>query len=125
MILTLNNKTYELRPTYGIFRDILDQVGDPAKFVMDHLRYRQAIEKGEYPEPPFSSDVVIKIIAIALKNHGEKFSDDEIGEMVINAGLVEASAEVALFLYSMITGNRDTEKEAPGKRKPPLARAKS
>lgn len=101
----INGQGWHMPATYKASRDVAQEVGDPLGMMLE----TQA--KGQVS---WSVEDVISIIAIGLRHAGCGLSRDDIGEAVIEGGLMEYVGVASNYIWAMLEGA--SERKLEGKK---------
>lgn len=106
----INGTAYHMPASYKASKEIAERVEDPLKLVQSVHANNGAIA--------MSIDDVVAIISIGCKHAGCSLPEDQIGEHIVNAGIIKYLPVVGEYLLAICTGNSEgggNEKKAPRK----------
>lgn len=102
----INGTAYHMPVTFKASKEIAERVGDPLKLAVAANQNRGAVA--------MSIVDVVNIITIGCKHAGCSLPADEIGELIVEAGVTNYLPIVGEYLLSMCTGS--SEVKAPAKK---------
>lgn len=92
----INGTAYHMPASYRASKEIAEKVGDPLQLML-----RAHENKGKVT---MSVDDVVQIIAIGCKHAGCSLPVDQIGEHIVEAGVMNYLQVVGDYLMAMCTG---------------------
>lgn len=97
---------YQLATSFKAVQMIEERVGDPFIIAQDEARRADAYEKG-LPDPGgfrMSVGSMVNIIHSGLQANGDNTSVDEIGEVIVRFGVIQATEPVGEYLAILVGG---------------------
>ncbi len=116
--IELAGQVVECSLSWRVMKEITDKIADPMEIAQEVQRQIEADQAGHNYEPKVSLniDACVRMIAIAAD-----LDDDDVGEMFMEHGVIEAQARAGELLASLLGAGE--EKKSRGKAKP-LAKKK-
>lgn len=106
--LKLNGTTYNMPVTYKASKEIAEKVGDPL---------RMAVEANA-GKLQWNQEQIITILHIGATNAGCSLDRDQVGEYVVEHGLVQSSIIAAEYIGLMVGGGPERPVTGGASKKP-------
>lgn len=107
----INGTAYHMPASYKASKEIAEKVGDPLKLAVSAHANQGAVS--------MSVDDVVNIVAIGCKHAGCSLPVDQIGEFIVEAGVMTYLPVVGEYLLSICTGGPEggnTSKKSAGRK---------
>lgn len=96
--LSLGDSTLLLRPTYTAIAEWEDKAGAGTVQIL----YRLSASAYRLAE-------LVAVVAAAARAGGHKITDDQVGDMIVDHGVVEVVPAIAKMLANCLTGGREPD----------------
>lgn len=112
--VSIGGRELRLSLSFGTSLKLLDEVGSPSAIVEDILKGYEAERKGETFVPTYKLNerMAAKVLEIGNAEH-EGLSFNEIGELVMEHGVIDSYRAVFAYLNEIIIGRATEAPEVP------------